>query len=71
MIIKLKTTFGDLMPKDIFTTDIYPKALFIKLCVPEGNHINAVNLINGYTFHFIKNTQVTKHKIQIKVFLKK
>ena len=56
------------MPKDIFTTDIYPKALFIKLCVPEGNHINAVNLINGYTFHFIKNTQVTKHKIQIRIF---
>lgn len=56
------------MPKDIFTTDICPKALFIKLCVPEGNYINAVNLINGYTLHFIKNTQVTKHKIQIRVF---
>lgn len=66
--MKVKTTFKDLYPGDKFTSDKYPKALFLKLCTPINNHTNAINLINGYTFHFTLNSEVYKRKVEIRVY---
>lgn len=66
--MKIKTTFKELCPSDIFTTNKYPEAVFIKICVPINNHINAINLLNGYTFHFNCNSEVYKRKVEIKVY---
>lgn len=66
--MKVKTTFKELCPGDKFTSDKYPEALFLKLCMPINSHSNTVNLINGYTCHFTLNSEVYKRKVEIRVY---
>lgn len=66
--MKIKTTFKELYPGNKFTVDKHPEALFMKLCVPINNHINAINLLNGYTFHFNLDSEVYQRKVEIRVY---
>lgn len=66
--MKIKTTFKKLLPGDKFTSDKHPDTLFIKLCAPINNHVNAINVINGYMFHFTLDSEVYQRKVEIRVY---